>query len=166
MDLQKFRQTPFKRPTADVPVPELKDWLFRDGEEPLLHVRGLEFNEQQLAKNELRKNSVSGALKEAVDKAQAGDTKDLVDVAAKLIAGSLDNKPAPETIYRIELLLRGVIDEAGKPVFSRQDLVRLAQHFPATFERVSDRINDLCGAPSHLGELSNGHGQIAASAMQ
>lgn len=166
MDLERFRSAALHRPTEEVELPELRGILFDEGERPVLHVRGLEFNEQQLANEQLLTNSIASALHKAVDKAQAGDLTDLVDITSKLLGAVVETRTAPETVYRIEIILRATVDGEGQPFFKRQDVVRLAKHFPTSFKKLSDRINALSGKPSNLGESSNGTGQIIASAPQ
>lgn len=166
MDLHKFRQAALQRPTAEVELPELKTFLFGEEEKPVLLVRGLTFNEQFLAREHLQKNSVLAAIKSAFDKAAGGDTKDLETIVERAFGSVLDKRTAGETAYRIEIVLRGTVGPQDKPIFQRQDVVKLADHFPIQFHTLSTKILELSGDPSNLGEQSNGSGQMTVSVLQ
>lgn len=137
------------RPSDYVAVPELKNWIFEEGEEPRIKVRGLSSNEVYLAKEALAKSSQAQKIAKAVlgnGIAEAGEAiKEWIVTDPRSIAN--------ETRSRQELLLRGAIDEAGNPLFDQQDVARICEHFPRVFERLTNRIDQLSGESSaDLGE--------------
>lgn len=166
MNLDKFRAADLRRPTQEVELPELRGFLFDEQEKPVLLIRGLDFNEQFQAREELKSAPVAEAMKEAIEKAFNGNQKPLVDETAKLVNAPLNSKPIAQTIYRVALILRGTIKEDGTHLFQRQDVVKLYKHFPTSFEKLSDAINTLSGEPSRLGESQNAITQMNQSALQ
>lgn len=143
MKLDRFRNAKLKRPQDVVPVPELKDWLFTADEKPELIVKGLTSNQLFVAKEASQKNSPLRALSKAVG---SGSETEMVE-AFKRFTGASD-ETTTETAYRIEMCIKGVVDENGKLIFDYSDAAKLSEHFPNVFVRVTDRISFLSGDSS------------------
>lgn len=158
MDLERFRKAKLTRPTAEIALPELTGFLFDEGEKPVLLVRGLTSNENWLAREQKDLNSYLKTFKETFDKALGGQFQELQQEVSKLTGGTIENRTAEQMAYFIEVVLRGTITPDNKPLFRRQDVVRLADHFPLQFSALHQQILSLTGDPSNLGELKNGSG--------
>lgn len=143
MKLDRFRNAKLKRPQDTVAVPELKDWMFGPDEIPELMVKGLTSNQLFVAKEASQKNSPLRALSKAIG---SGSETEMVE-AFKRYTGASD-ETTTETAYRIEMLIKGVIDEHGKLIFDYSDAAKLSEHFPNVFVRITDRISFLSGDSS------------------
>lgn len=143
MNLEGFRKAKFKRPVEEVAVPEMKDW-FAEGEDQVICCRGLTSNQLFLAKEVAQKNNPIRALIKAFS---SGKESEMTDAFRRYT--SLTDETTVETAYRTELLLKGVVDkEQQKPFLQQADGVRLAEHFPEIFIRLTDKITALSGVCS------------------
>ena len=143
MKIAKFRTAKLTRPTDVVQVPELADWLFEKDEKTELKVKGLTSNKLFVAKEASQKNSPLRALSKAIS---SGSETEMVEQFKRWTGAS--NETTTETAYRIEMLIKGVIDDHDKLVFDYSDAAKLADHFPNVFIRITDRISYLSGESS------------------
>lgn len=165
MNLNKLRRASSKlsRPTSYVPCPELKDWLFSEGEKPQLRVRGLNANEQLLCREETARQQKVRQEIGGITPASANGVA--VKEALLAVIGAQQGELAQSLPYLVQLILFGVIDEEGKRLFSYQDAAILHEHFPATFLTLTNKIAELMGEPSGpaLGESLGVSGQTPRS---
>jgi hypothetical protein len=152
MNLKKLRRAKLVRPTAYVDVPELADWLFDEGEEPRLKVRGLTANEQFHIREQQLKRHPMLQLSEKLRAAPEAEGCVVAEDVLKAAFGADKEAVTTSTAYSIELLVYGVIDEQGNRLFDYQDAVKISEHFPNVFIRLSNKINELMGAASVLQE--------------
>jgi hypothetical protein len=163
MNLSRLRRAKLARPTAYVECPELKGWLFSEEEEPRFKVRGLNANEQLLAREETAKQE---RLRRTAQQIQPGTPNgEAVKEALLSVIGIAQGEHAQSLPYLIQLLLWGVIDEDGKRIFDHEVCAILHEHFPSTFLTLTNKIAELMGQPSEpaLGERSRLSGQTPGS---
>lgn len=167
MNLSKLRRAGAKltRPTTYVPCPELKDWLFADGEKPQLKVRGLNSNDQLLVREETKKQEEMKRIAQALTPSTPNGTA--VKDALLTVLGAEKGELSKTLPYLIQLVLFGVVDEEGKRLFEIQDVAILHEHFPVTFLELTGAISRLMGQPSEsaLGESSRASGATPRSEM-
>ena len=143
MKFNRLRNAKLNRPTAVVPVPELKDWIFDKDEVPELKVRGLTSNQLFSAKSVSQENSPLRALSKAIS---GGQQSEMVDAFKLFTAGS--DSTTTELTYRIELCVKGVIDNNGAQVMDYSDAAKLSEHFPNVFIRITEKISAISGDSS------------------
>jgi hypothetical protein len=163
MNLAKLRRAKLARPTAYVDCPELRGWLFGDDEAPRLKVRGLNANEQLLAREETAKQE---RLRRTAQQITPGTPNgEAVKDALLAVIGIAQGEHAQSLPYLIQLVLWGVIDEEGKRLFDHELCAILHEHFPGTFLTLTNKIAELMGQPSEpvLGERSRLSGQTPGS---
>ena len=113
MNLERFRQQKFEPPMAYVEVPELAlSGIFDEGESPRFKVRGLSANELYLAQEQVAKNSPLRTLAEAASNGNKGELKH----AFERILGTDANTTSGMLASKIEMCVRGVIDEKRAPL--------------------------------------------------
>ncbi len=154
MNLSRLRRAKLIRPTAYVDCPELKGWLFSEEEEARLKVRGLNANEQLLAREETAKQE---KLRLTAQHIQPGTPNgQAVKDALLSVIGIGQGEHAQSLPYLIQLCLWGVIDEDGKRLLDHELCAILHEHFPGTFLLLTNTIAGLMGQPSEsaLGEPS------------
>ncbi len=158
MNLTKLRRAKLVRPTAYVECPELKGWIFGDDEQPRLKVRGLNANEQLLAREDTARQEKF--RREAQLMTPATPNGVAVKEALLTVIGAGQGELAQSLPYLIQLVLWGVIDEDGKRLFDHEIVAKLHEHFPATFLLLTNEIARLMGQPSEsaLGESSRASG--------
>ncbi len=142
--LKTFRTTKFKRPTEQVPVPELKELLFEDDEQPVITVRGLTSNQLFQARELLAKNNPMRALVKALTSG-AKDTE-MFDLFKRSLGATDD--ACPEVVYRTEMLMKGFVPEPGEESLQYSDCAKIQEKFPEIFLRLTDKIIALTGANS------------------
>lgn len=146
MNANKLRRVKLTRPSAYVPVPELKDWLFSEGEEPRLKIRGLNANEQLLCREE---SAAQEQLRQAAKGINPGTPNGIaVKEALLAVIGAGQGELAKSLPYLIQLVLFGVIDDDGKRIFDHEIAAILHEHFPASFLLLTNEIAKLMGEPS------------------
>lgn len=142
MNLEKFRNTQFKRRTETVPVPALSQ-LFDEGEKVEFIVQNLTGEEVAIARERVKQNT---ALVEIVDKLVSSKAGQQIE-GIKDALGMGDNTPD-------DLVYRHAVAEFGiqSPSMNQSDCVRLAQNFPAVFYDLTSKIFTLTGLGNQSGE--------------
>lgn len=145
---KKFRSTKFKHRTAEIPVPDLKDF-FDEGDSPAWKVRGLTGHELGRAKEAARRGKNFDAI---VAKLSSGMPKEVADAVEKL-TGLADEK-AEDIVYRIHMLRIASVD----PELEQEDAVKVCEKFPVVFYELTNKILQLTGEGQTSGE-SNASGE-------
>jgi len=142
-DLKAFDKTEFNVRTAEVKVPELKDFFDAD-EKPVWVVRNL--TAPELAKAEM---SVQNAnkLRAVIDGITSDKPKDIADAVKGILGGGDDLEPEfRKQLTKVELA-------SVEPKITRQIAVKLADVSPNAFYRIVAKINDLSGKGAEMGKL-------------
>ena len=113
MNLEKFRQTQFERRTATVPVPELSDVLFDDGEKPELTVHSLTGHE--VAKGQGKSPSKTNSINKLIEKIVSEKASTKVQGLQQAL-GLSDDVP-DDLVHRIAICEFGV---ASDEIWSRK----------------------------------------------
>ena len=138
MDVTKFMKQEFSARTETVQVPSLAEWFEGD---PVFEIRGLTGSELVSTNEAADKNKNLAAIIETL---ATGLQNDKIG-AFKELAGVSDDVPA-ELIRRIEILINGTVS----PVVDRPFAVKLAEHFPADFVIITNKIRILTGQGSDV----------------
>lgn len=156
-DTTKFLNDKFEARTADVPVPDLRDWFteLEEGETPAWKVRGLTHSEIAKA---IELSATSNPLEAAV-KAIAGSSKDKEN-AIKEIIGITDDVPV-DTARRIYHLVYCSVE----PEVDRSFAVRLSNTHPIEFTQITNKILELTAKGQIVGK-PNPSGREMISAVQ
>ena len=142
-DLKAFDKTQFNQRTADVPVPELKDF-FGDDEAPVWKVRYL--TAPEIAKVEMSGQTAEKMLA-VIEGITSDKPKDIAD-AVKGIVGIADDLD-PEFRKHLTRLEVGSVE----PKIIRQTAVKLANVSPTAFYRIIAKIKELSGQGAEMGKL-------------
>mgnify|MGYP000113613666 FL=1 len=151
-DLDAFEQADLRARTARVPVPALAQW-FGEGEAAEFVVRGVTGAELAAAREAKERNRNVASLAAALASGGAAQAE-----ALKSALGVGDEVP-DDLAYRLALVVSGCV----APALTQPQAVRLAQHFPVEFFAASNRILELSGEGSRVGE-PDGCTQTTASA--
>jgi hypothetical protein len=149
-DMTKFRRAKLISRTAEVKVPELKDW-FEEGAEPVMIVRGLTGEEFYNVREAVAKQR---DLQTIASRLLSGQGEAMAEALEEFFGGVPD-----EYARRVEVLVAGCVE----PKMDRPDALRFFKHFPSTAHLVADAILRATGEGSVAGE-SKGCGEIPASA--
>lgn len=134
-DSKKFLKTKFTPRTADVPVPEMREF-FPEGTDPVWKVRGLTGQELGRAAEAADRNKNMVAILEGLvsdstkDKAQA--IKDLLGIGGVA---------APDIAKRLEHFYIGSVD----PPCALDLAVRVCEVYPIEFFQITNKIVELTG---------------------
>lgn len=82
-----------------------------------------------------------------IEKSQATVPPELKKAIAKA-----EESVGKETVFRIELILRGAKNDQGLPLLKRSQVVNLAEFFTQDFMSLSNAVLDLQGEGPHAGE--------------
>lgn len=136
-DSKKFLKTKFRHRTADVPVPDMREF-FPDGEAPVWTVRGLTGQELGRANEYVDSKTRDKVL--GLIKALAGGSQKEVEESAGKFLGAAGG--APEDIAkRIQHLVMGSVN----PACSHDLAVKICEVFPIEFFEITNRIFQLTG---------------------
>lgn len=147
-NLKKFQTTRFEHRTAEVSVPDLKDF-FADEESPVWKVRGLTGHELGRAKEATRRAKNYDAI---FAKLSSNLPAEVAEAVEKL--SGLSDEKAEDIVYRLHQLKIGSIE----PKIEHSDAVRLCETFPVIFYQLTNKILELTGAGQSSGE-SNASGE-------
>lgn len=139
-DFNKFEQAQFKQRTKDIDVPLLQDF-FPDGETALWKIQAMTSEDLALVGLAIEKNKAMGTLLTAMMSAKSADKAE----AVKKMMGLHDENMPDEVVKRIEVLLLGSVDLEHDNPQHREVVIRIAQHFPGTFRRITDEIYTISG---------------------
>jgi len=151
-ETDRFLKAGFVARTADVKVPDLRDF-FSEGEEPVWTVRGLEGNEVGRAKHAVEKyRNLTGLM----SKILSGTAKEKVEAALDSL-GYGDNTP-DDIVLRQEYLIMASIE----PKVDRELASRLCKFFPVEFFALTNEIYTLTGK-GHMPGKQKASGETTAS---
>jgi len=142
-DLKAFDKARFEPRTADVSVPELKEF-FGEGDEPIWTVRNM--TGPEMAKSEMAGREAD-RLKAVIEGITSNNTKDIADAVKGLVGGGDDMEPE----FRKQLAK--IVVASVDPKITKQQAVKLADVSPSAFYRIVAKINDLSGKGAELGKL-------------
>jgi hypothetical protein len=142
-DLKAFEKTKFESRTADVPVPELKDF-FDEEEEAVWTVRNLTASE--IAKVEMSGQNVE-KMKAILEGITSDKPADIANSIKELAGVSNDLEPEfRKHLTRLELA-------SVNPKITRQIAVKLADVSGSAFYRIIAQIKELSGKGAVMGKL-------------
>lgn len=142
-DLKAFEKTKFESRTADVPVPELKEF-FDEGEPAVWTVRNL--TAAELAKVEMSGQNVE-KMKAILEGIVSDKPKDIADAIKELAGVSSDLEPEfRKHLTRLELA-------SVNPKITRDIAVKLATVSSSAFYRLIAQIKELSGKGAVMGKL-------------
>ena len=134
----KYKASEFQPRTADVKVPELKDW-FDDGDEPIWRVRALTAVELAKVREAVERNAAGlKTLVESLVYAQ-DDAKNAV---GKDIKRRMDDQVPGDIVRRYEILMAGSVDPEVK---EKSDAITLGVNHPGTLYELTNKILELTG---------------------
>lgn len=142
-DLKAFDKAKFEPRTAEVPVPELKDF-FGENEKPIWIVRNL--TGPEMAKCELA-DKAADRLKAVIEGITSDKPKEIAAAVNDLVGGGDDVEPE----FRKQLA-KAVVGSV-EPAITKQQAVKLANVSPSAFYRIVAKINELSGKGAELGKL-------------
>jgi len=134
-DTKKFLKTRFSPRTADVSVPDLKDY-FPAGEKPVWKVRGLTGQEVGTARQASANRKDLGAIMDGL-LGSAGEEKARAVREMMNLSGDIPE----DVVKRIAYLTVGSVDPPGSEELS----VFLCENFPVTFYDITNQILVLTG---------------------
>ncbi len=132
---KEFIRTKFEPRTADIPVPDLKQWF--DGDDLVWRVRGLDGNELGRCNALAEKNRRS--ITEIAEGLTSGKSAELIGTVRQLV-GLGDDIPM-EVAQGIEYLICGSVN----PECDLDLAVKLNLNFPVEFRQLVHRIIHLTG---------------------
>jgi len=141
-DIDKFEQKQFRNRTVDVPVPELKSF-FQDDEAPVWIIKCLSATELSEANEAVESNRNL----EAVISAVSGKSRTEKVEAVKDVLGLPTDKTPNDLVRRFSMLVSGSVS----PECPQNIAVKLAENFPTTFFKLTNKIIELTGR-GKLGE--------------
>lgn len=150
MNLEKFRQTQFERRTATVPVPELCDVLFDDGEKPELTVHSLTGHEVARARERVQQNN---SINELIEKIVSEKASTKVQGLQQAL-GLSDDVP-DDLVHRIAICEFGV----ASINLEQEDCVKLAVVCPEALYKLSSKILFLTG----MGQVPQGESNASGT---
>ena len=134
----KYKASEFTPRTADVKVPELKDW-FEDGVEPVWKVRALTAVELAKVREAVERNA--SGLKTLVESlVYAHD--DAKNAVGKDIKRRMDDQVPGDIVRRYEILMAGSVDPEVK---DKSDAITLGVNHPGTLYELTNKILELTG---------------------
>jgi len=134
-DSKKFLKTKFTPRTADVPVPEMRDF-FPEGAMPVWKVRGLTGQELGRAAEAADRNKNMVAILEGL---VADSAKDKAEAIKELLG--IGGVAAPDIAKRIEHMSIGSVDPPCAPDLA----VRICEVYPIEFFQITNKIVELTG---------------------
>ncbi len=145
-DLVKFNQANITDRTANVPVPELKDFFGEDSKESdwVFTVKALEGVDMARAKEAQVSNKSLEALVEGI---LSNQNKEKVDAVKEAFNISQDTAP-DDYVYRKECIVLGLV----KPKMDEEQVVRLIKAHAIILYKLSNKIIQLTGMGMMLGE--------------
>lgn len=149
-DIERFRNTKFVRRTADIKIADPDLLTFIDnGAEPVWTVQCLSAEECARANDAKRTNrniaEIVGKIAAVNDK--GGNAKEFADQVAELLGVGAKNLP-DDHVYRLELFVLGT----KSPKVDKRIAVKMAEIKPEFFYLVTNKVLELIGAGSALGE--------------
>lgn len=158
-DLNALMQAEFQHREADVPVPELADFVAGDDSEPAWRVRGLSAGELfQAAEAQGRDEKIQAAMK-ALASGSGGD-----ETAACAAFGIQSLSELPDAVRkRLEMVYLGLVSPSLDAAH-RDVVIQVAEHQPQVFMRLANEIDRLTNQGSELVGKPKPSGQTKASA--
>lgn len=155
-DSKAFMKAKFEPRTADIQVPDLKDF-FGEGAECVWKVRGLTGHELAMANEAKDRNQNIEAILEAIVSHRSKETAE----AVKELVG-LNSKTPGDVVQRIEILKIASVD----PVCDEELAVKLCTHFPGVFIPLTNAIRNLTGQGAQVKkkQTNSGAGQTSETA--
>jgi len=143
-DLKAFEKTKFDQRTADVPVPELKEFFGPD-DKPVWTVRNL--TAAEIAKVEMSAANID-RMKAILEGIVSDKPQEIADSIKNLMGVSSELEP----VYRKHLtkLELASVD----PKITRQIAVKLADVSTVAFYRIISKIDELSGKGAIMGKLA------------
>ena len=141
-DANKFDTTNFKHRTAEVMVPELKDF-YAEGDKAVWQVRGLTGEELAIVNEAITANKNLSSLVSAI---VSKVTEEKVQAIKESMGLPSDSVPS-DIVRRISMLVQGSVE----PECSQELAVKIARVHPTVFFKITNKIIDLTGA-GQLGE--------------
>lgn len=149
-DVDRFRTTKFVRRTAEIVIsdPDLLTFI-ENGDAPVWTVQSLSAEECARANEAKRTNrniaEIVGKIAAAQD--SAGGAKAFAEQVAELMGVGSKNLP-DDHVYRLELFVLGT----AAPKVDKRVAVKMAEIKPEFFYLVTNKVLELIGAGSALGE--------------
>ena len=134
-DAKKFMKTKFTPRTADVPVPEMRDF-FPEGVKPLWKVRGLTGQEMGRANEAADRNKNMSAILDGL----TGEASKEKAEAVKALLGIGGTTPA-DIAKRLEWLVIGSVSPKCTPDLA----VKICEVYPIEFYTITNKIMFLTG---------------------
>ena len=141
-DLKAFDKAKFEPRTAEVPVPELKEFFGAD-EPAVWVVRNL--TGPEMAKCELA-DKAADRLKAVIEGITSDKPKEIADAVKDLVGGG--DEMEPEFRKQLAKAVAGSME----PTITKQQAVKLANVSPSAFYRIVAKINELSGKGAELGK--------------
>lgn len=141
-NIQKFKTSKLQFREATIELPELQ-CFFEADEKPAFKIRNLSANEIAKINDAVRQNKDIGAL---ITNLMSNDSLDKI-TAIKEALGMTDSVP-DDVVKRIATMELGTIE----PKFDQETCVRFATHFATQFYAITNKIYELTGLGSLLGE--------------
>ena len=135
-DINKFENTSFKERTAEIKVPELKNF-FGEDEPTVWIVRGVNAEELARVNEAVAANKDMASIISAIS---SNISKDKVDGIKNLMGLQGDSVPA-DIVRRIAMITAGSVS----PVLPQDLVVKLGNSLPTTFYKISNKIIELTG---------------------
>jgi hypothetical protein len=144
-DVKSFRKAKFEDRTAEVPVPDLKDW-FAEGEEPVFIVRGLTAEELARCNEAVQKNKNISSVIEAL---HSSNQQEKVQAMREML-GVSESVPN-DLAKRLEQFALGTVD----PDMDHELAVKFAESFPVEFYQLTNKIMELTGQGRQVKKKQN-----------
>jgi len=141
-DMKGFMKAQFRDRTADVPVPDLKDW-FAEGAEPVIKVRGLTGAELARVNEAAAKNKNLNGMLDALASTNASEKVEAIKESL-----GFSGKVPDDIAKRAEQLVIGTVD----PEFNLEQAVKFFEVFPVEAYQVTNKIMELTGKGKSAGE--------------
>jgi hypothetical protein len=134
-DKKTFRKVKFEDRTAEVPVPDLRDW-FGENDEPVFIVRGLTAEELARCNEAVQKNRNVDAMVQALG---SGSQRDKVEALREML-GVTESVP-DDLAKRLEQFALGTVE----PDMDHEMAVKFAEAYPVEFYQLTNKIMKLTG---------------------
>ena len=144
-NLDKFRDTEFKRRTKEVPVPECGEFFPKSAKKKIWIVQNLTGEELYAMREAVERNL---DIEKTVAALAAGQNAEVVKDAL-----GLTGKVPTELARRLSVFVFG----SASPKIERSDAVKFAEKYSLVFDRLTNEIMILSGLGSKPGE-KNGSG--------
>ena len=142
-DIQKFSTANLVSIEVEIPVPELSMFFSSPEDSPSWKVRGLTGHELSKVNEAVAANREISLLVEGL---ASGEAKVKIDAIKESLG--ITDRSTDDIVRRIAILKAGSVE----PTISQELSVRLADAFPVTFFRLTNRILELTGEGKRLGE--------------